>query len=108
MSTRAPALLAWLLWVLCGALAVLAVLLDFYTPPVPARHGPNYDALAGIPLVVYPTVGAFLVSHRPKNSVGWILCAIGIFFEVGAFAAAYADYALFARSGSVAGGILML
>jgi hypothetical protein len=49
---------------------VLAVLLDFYTPPVPARHGPNYDALAGIPLLVYPTVGAFLVSHRPKNSVG--------------------------------------
>jgi hypothetical protein len=108
VSTRASALLAWLLWALCVALAVLAVLLDFYTPLVPARHGPNYDALAGIPLVVYPTVGAFLVSHRPKNSVGWILCAIGIFFEVGAFAAAYADYALFARSGSVAGGILML
>jgi hypothetical protein len=108
MSTRAPALLAWLLWGLCGALAVLAVLLDFYTPPVPARHGPNYDALAGIPLLVYPTVGAFLVSHRPKNSVGWILCGMGLVFEVGAFAAAYADYALFARSGLVPGGIFML
>ena len=76
MSTRAPALLAWLLWALCGALAMLAVLLDFYTPPVPARHGPNYEVLAGVPLLVYPTVGAFLVSHRPKNPVDWILCGM--------------------------------
>ena len=49
-----------------------------------------------------------LVSHRPKNLVGWILCGIGLLFEIGAFASAYADYALFARSGSVPGGILML
>jgi hypothetical protein len=108
ISTRAPALLAWLLWALSVALAVLAVLLDFYTPPVPARHGPNYEALAGVPLLVYPTIGAFLVSHRPKNPVGWILCGMGIIFEIGAFAGAYADYALFARLGSVPGGILML
>jgi hypothetical protein len=66
MSTRAPAWLAWLLWGLCGALAVLAVLLDFYTPPVPARHGPNYDALAGIPLLVYPTVGRSLSLTAPR------------------------------------------
>src|SRR5215210_1683611 len=85
MSTRAPAIRAWSLWALCGALAVLAVLLDFYTPPVPARHGPNFDVLAGVPLLVYPTVGAFLVSHRPKNLVGWILCGMGLFFEIGAF-----------------------
>jgi hypothetical protein len=108
MSHRAAALLAWSVWALCGALAVLAVLLDFYTPPVPARHGPNFDVLAGVPLLVYPTVGALLVSHRPKNPVGWILCGIGFFFEVGAFAGAYADYALFARPGSVPGGVFTL
>jgi hypothetical protein len=33
---------------------------------------------------------------------------MGLVFEVGAFASAYADYALFARSGSVPGGIFML
>ena len=91
-----------------GALRALAVMLDFYTRPVPARHGPNSDALAGVPLLMYPTVGAFLVSHRPKNSVGWILCGMGLVFEVGAFASAHADYALFARSGSVPGSIFML
>jgi hypothetical protein len=108
MSYRAAALLAWSVWALCGALAVLAVVLDFYTPPVPARQGPNFEVLAGVPLLVYPTVGAFLVSHRPKNPVGWILCGMGLFFEIGAFAGAYADYALFAHPGSVPGGILML
>jgi hypothetical protein len=108
MSYRAAAWLAWSVWALCVTLAVLAMLLDFYTPPVPARHGPNFDVLAGVPLLVYPTVGALLVSHRPKNPVGWILCAMGFFFEIGAFAGAYADYALFAHPGSVPGGIFML
>ena len=59
-------------------------------------------------MLVYPTVGAFLVSHRPKNPIGWILSGMGFFFEIGAFAGAYADYALFAHPGSVPGGILML
>jgi hypothetical protein len=108
MTARAAAWFAWSLCALCGALAVLAVLLDFYTPPVRARHGPNFDVLAGVPLLVYPTVGAFLVSYRPKNPVGWILCGMGLLFEIGAFAGAYADYALSARPGSVHGGILML
>ena len=108
MTARTAAWFAWSLCALCGALAVLAVLLDFYTPPVRARHVPNFDVLAGVPLLVYPTVGAFLVSHGPKNPVGWILCGMGLVFEIGAFAGAYADYALFARPGSVPGGILML
>jgi len=108
MSHRAAALLAWSVCALCGALAVLAVLLDFFTPPVPLRHGPNFEVLAGVPLLVYPTVGAFLASHRPKNPVGWILCAMGLFLEIQAFAGAYSDYALFAHPGSVPGGILML
>jgi hypothetical protein len=77
--SRIAAWIAWSLWALCGTLAVLAVLLDFYTPPVPARHGLNFDVLAAVPLLVYPTVGAFLVSHRPNNPVGWILCAMGVF-----------------------------
>ncbi len=90
------------------ALAALAVLLDLYTPPVPARHGLNFEVLAGVPLLVYPTVGAILVSRRPKNLVGWILCGMGLIFEVHAFAGAYADYTLFAHPGSLPGGIIML
>ena len=108
MSTRAAAWLAWLSWVLCVTLAALAMLLDLYTPPVPARHGPNFEVLASVPLLVYPTVGAILTSRRPKNLVGWILCGMGLIFEVHAFAGAYADYTLFPQPGSLPGGVSML
>jgi hypothetical protein len=108
MSTRAAAWSAWSAWAICAALAALAVVLDFYTPPVPARHGPNFEVLAGVPLLVYPTVGAFVASRRPKNAVGWVLCGMGLVFELSAFAGAYADYALFAHPGSLPAGETML
>ena len=90
MSTRAAAWLAWSLWTLCVALAVLAVLLDLYIPS--ARQPPNFTVLAGVPFLMYPTIGAFVVSRRPKNAVGWILCGMGFVFEVRALTVAYADY----------------
>jgi hypothetical protein len=101
MGRRAATWLAWFLCALCGALAVLAVGLDFYTAPT--RHEPDFSVLAGIPLLVYPTIGALVVSHRPKNAVGWILCGMGFVFEVLAFSRAYADYLLFAHPGSLIG-----
>jgi hypothetical protein len=108
MGARTAAWLAWSTWALCVALAVLAVVLDFHTPPVASRHGPNFEVLAGVPLLVYPTVGAFLVSHRPENAVGYILCFMGLVFETLAFAGAYADYALFPHLSPVPGGTSVL
>jgi hypothetical protein len=86
------------------ALAVFAVLLYFYTSPM--RPHPRFAVLAGLPLLAYPTIGAFVVSHRPKNAVGWILCAMGLIFEVLAFARAYADYSLSAHPPSPSGEII--
>ena len=104
MSCRAAAWLAWLLWALCVGFVVLAVLLDFYTPPT--RHDPNFAVLVGIPLLVYPTVGAFVVSRRPRNAVGWILCGMGLVFEVFAFSRAYAANALSTHPGSPTGRMI--
>jgi hypothetical protein len=104
MSTRIAAWLAWLLWALSIALAVLAVVLYFYTPPT--RHDPNFAVLVGIPLLVYPTIGAVVVSRRPRNAVGWILCGMGLVFEVLAFSRAYAAYVLSAHPGSPTGRMI--
>src|SRR5215212_2160895 len=93
MSHRAAAWLAWSLWALCATLAVLAVLLDFHNPQV--RSHLKFVVVAGVPLLVYPTIGAFIVSRRPRNAVGWILCGMGFIFEVLAFAGAYTDYTQF-------------
>jgi hypothetical protein len=104
MSHRAAAWLAWSLWALCVVLVVLAVLLYFYTSS--ERPHPRFVVLAGVPLLVYPTIGAFVVSHRPKNAVGWVLCGMGFVIEVLAFSRAYADYLLFAHPGSLIGTIM--
>jgi hypothetical protein len=87
---RTSTWLASSLWSLCVALATFSVFLDLYTPPT--ENDPNFRALAGAPLLVYPTVGALVASRRPKNAVGYVLLGLGIVLEVQAFAAAYPDY----------------
>jgi hypothetical protein len=101
MSARAAAWLAWTVLALCVVLAVLAMGLDIYTPPT--KYEPHFSVLAGIPLLVYPTIGALVVSHRPMNAVGWVLCGMGFVLEVLAFSRAYANYSLFAHPGSLPG-----
>src|SRR5215203_1832917 len=106
LSHRAAAWLARSLWALCATLAVLAVLLDFHNPQV--RSHLKFVVLAGVPLLVYATIGAFVVSRRPKNAVGWILCGMGFIFEVLAVAGAYANYTKFAHPLSLPGGKVLL
>jgi len=106
MRPRAAAWVAWALWTLCVTLATLAVVLDVHNPQV--RSHLKFVVFAGVPLLVYPTIGAFIVSRRPKNAVGWILCGMGFVFEVLAFAGAYANYSRFAHPGSLPGEKIML
>ncbi len=94
--------LVWSLWAVCAVLAVLALVLDFYSSPT--RYEPDFTVLAGLPLLVYPTVGTLIVSNRPGNVVGWVLCGMGLVFELLAACRAYADYAFFAHPGGLPGG----
>ena len=50
------------------------------------------DTLAplGAWLVTSSTVGAIIVSRRPGNLIGWILCTIGVLFAFGVFSSLYA------------------
>jgi hypothetical protein len=108
MSRRTAALLAWSVWALCLALDALALLLDSYSPPSPDRGVPNLDTFLAVPVLMYATVGAFVVSRRSTNFVGWMLCAIGLVLGVQSFATSYADYALLARPGtSLPGAVYM-
>jgi hypothetical protein len=45
-------------------------------------------------VVTSSTVGALIVSRRPENPIGWILCAIGFLSAFGGFSGAYAIYTL--------------
>jgi hypothetical protein len=107
MSRRTAAWMAWSVWALCVVLFASPVLLDFFNSSVPTRGGPISNLYIAVALLAYPTVGAIVASRRPKNLVGWILCAIGLLFGVEAFAEAYPYYALAAGSDSLPGGVYM-
>ena len=97
--------LAWSLWVACLALIALALLLDFLrlddilSYPWQTRRNdmalyPVYAVLTGMVSLVYPTIGALIVSRLPKNPIGWIFCGVGLVYQLHHFALAYSNYAL--------------
>ena len=77
------------------------------TPAHPSDLGEGATSLLGalfVPLsLAYPTVGALIASRRPKNPIAWILCAVGLVLGIQTLSAAYASYALLARSDALAG-----
>jgi hypothetical protein len=55
---------------------------------------PLYAVLTGIVSLVYPMIGAIIVSRLPANPIGWIFCIVGLLYQVQHFALAYANYAV--------------
>jgi signal transduction histidine kinase len=108
MSTRAATRLAWALWVVCVVLIALSLLLDFLLKDDALSHARiGYRlshisqirslilaVLTGVVSLVNPTIGALIVSRLPRNPIGWILCGVGLLYQIRHFTLAYADYAL--------------
>jgi signal transduction histidine kinase len=105
LSTHAATRLAWSLWVACLALIALALLLDFLLAddilsyPWQLRSNdrtlyPIYAVLTGMLSLVYPTIGALIVSRLPRNPIGWIFCGVGLLYQLHHFTLAYSNYAL--------------
>ena len=106
MSRRASAALAWSLWVLAAGFVAAGVTLTALTwgIPTPAEDlGPDGVGFL-VALIGFPTVGALVASRRPDNRIGWLFCGVGILLALAAFVPQYADYALFAKPGSLPGG----
>jgi MFS family permease len=50
--------------------------------------------IIGIAFGLYSTIGALIVRQRPRNTIGWILCAIGIGTAITDFSGAYTAYGM--------------
>jgi hypothetical protein len=88
MNLRAA---TWLAWSLCVAHVAATEVLYFLTPPIPTRGPLAFWGASFVMLsLAYPTVGAVVASRRPKNPIGWILCAVGLVLALQTFAAGYA------------------
>ena len=107
-STRAAPWLAWSLWALALALAVLLLLFYLLSlsawGEVPDRAPPWFAPLMALMVVSFSTVGAIIAARRPDNAVGWSLLVISLALGVAFVGQVYADYTLVAAPGSLPGG----
>jgi hypothetical protein len=55
----------------------------------------------GVAFLTFPLVGALIASRRPKNPIGWICLATGIFWMLANLTGSYGVYGLLASPGSV-------
>jgi signal transduction histidine kinase len=105
LTTRSAVRLAWSLWVACLALLALALLLDFLhtndilTYPWQTLRNyrllyPIFAVLTGMVSLVYPTIGALIVTRLPQNPIGWIFCGVGLLYQLHHIALAYSNYAV--------------
>jgi hypothetical protein len=102
--TQIGARLAWGLCAVSLTLVVLGLVYEVWTHSLLAalaNHAPN-----AIWAVSFPVVGALIATHRPRNPIGWLFCAVGVFQGLLIAAEAYSNYALRIAPGTVPGGLL--
>ena len=58
----------------------------------------------GVAFLVFPAVGAIIVSRRPSHAIGWLFCAAGLALGFANFASSYAYHGLDTNPGSLPGG----
>src|SRR5215218_8589983 len=101
-GTRVAFLLAWSLAGLCVAMFVANVPLYILIRPahVPSSWDVNLtvgNLLGGVLFLIFPLVGVLFASRRPRNPIGWILLADGLWWML----TGLMDYYGVARPGSV-------
>jgi len=83
MSTRATSWLAWSLAGLSVAMFLASVVLYVLvrsSQEGPSTSGALSELLILVSFLAFPIVGALIASRHPKNPVGWICLAIGLFW----------------------------
>lgn len=54
----------------------------------------EYWGAQAVTAMVFPVVGALIVSHHPRNAPGWLFCLMGLSSGLSGLALQYAVYAL--------------
>ena len=77
----------WLAWILCGVICLFTLMnLVIFIKDVPPNS--NFFTLASdvvwkVVPIVFTIVGALIISHQPRNSIGWLLMAPATLLVVG-------------------------
>jgi hypothetical protein len=100
MTQRAAGRLAWLFW-------LLVVLAEAASVALRGRNDPAtlvIDAFGALVQLTFVTIGAFIISRRFENAIGWIFVAIALLDVAGDVSLEYAVYSLITAPGTLAGG----
>src|SRR5215216_5561866 len=106
IGTRAATWMAWSLMVLSVSLLVGGFALSLAasaTAPDLSFIGETDDASVVanlITLLPFSVVGAIIASRRPRNTIGWLFCSVGVTIGVNAFAGDYAEFWLVSGFGT--------
>jgi hypothetical protein len=95
----------WLAWSMC-ALSLVLTALSLILLTLNRSHGYIVDFWFEITVIpaTFPIVGAVIISSRPENVIGWLLCTDGLVTAVVHFTGEYALYSVIAQPGSLPGG----
>lgn len=101
------AAVAWGLWSLCLAFAVVAAAMMAVNWNVTPEAPGVTEAIYLLSTFASASVGAFLARRRPDNPLGWLFLGVGaVEITAGSAAKGYANYVLFTTPGAGPGGEL--
>jgi hypothetical protein len=107
MGHVAAARLAWSAFGLTAAIAVMAAVVGFVDdgtrlPPPDTGHVSAVGSLSfAVMIVAFGGLGALVASRRPRNPIGWILCASAVCLAFTQVANDWYTHTLFADPGSL-------
>ncbi len=105
MKARTAAIVAWPLGGLAAILGMLSLLLLAVNHADLEANVYDHWLADAIVAMVFPVVGALIVSRHPDNALGWIFCVTGLAFGLARFASEYANYTLITEPGALPGGV---
>lgn len=106
MSHRAS-WLAWSLWALSLASAVVSAVLRFLNLDAPKTVSQDpfiFDVWFLLVSLSFATVGALVASRQPGNAIGWIFCALGVCNSLAVAGQGYSIYTLLTKTVHLPGG----
>ncbi|CAA9460345.1 MAG: hypothetical protein AVDCRST_MAG58-2439 [uncultured Rubrobacteraceae bacterium] len=100
---------AWLAWYMCAVSLTLTALGLLFLVASQSREGApvfDYWLLNTVMAVSFSPVGAVIAPRLPpRNPIGWLFCAVGLFGAIRVFSAEYAIATLLAEPGSWLGAL---
>jgi hypothetical protein len=103
--TGPAARLAWSIAALAISSGVLFLALLVLNSRHPGVVTYEYWGAGAVTAIVFPVVGALIVSRHPRNALGWLFCLVGLSSGLSGLALQYAVYAFEVRTEPLPGAV---